>query len=145
MLNAAKQERNIQRNVIAAMSGRIKWTARGIQDGLRHVETGWLASISEEKNDRSLEPCIAAYDYARTRYSGVTGSAHAVRLTIVINFLQRHWKGLVKAGIIKSNGQTFELWDGALFQAFAKLPYEPPAGFGFEQIVDFVRRSKKPS
>jgi hypothetical protein len=54
-------------------------------------------------------------------------------------------KGLKKIGAVKPDGEGFALWDEALFEAFAKLPFKPPIGFTFSEVRKYVVRSKKPN
>jgi hypothetical protein len=134
-----------QRNfMVAGRSGRIQWTARGVHDCVRHLQNEWKALAAQGK-EKDWEPYAEVLVYVRQKYSGVTGSAHYYRMACVINFLHDHMRGLKQAGIVKRDTENYGLWDDALFEAFAKLPYKSPEGFSFTDVKNFVVGSKKPN
>ena len=73
------------------------------------------------------------------------GTAHYYRMAAVMLFMERHMKGLKKIGVVKQDGEGFALWDDALFEAFAKLPFKPLIGFKFSNVRNYVSRSKTTS
>lgn len=89
----------------------------------------WLKSIISD----SLAARPVADDFSRPR-----GESAQIR------FLDEHMKGLRQAGIVTKNGDDYSLWEGALFEAFAQLPFTLKRGFSFTRVRGFVRRSKKP-
>jgi hypothetical protein len=139
-----KRDRKIRNCFAAGHSGRIKWTARGVEDCVRHLQKEWAALASRGKA-KDWEPYAEILIYMRDKYSKLEATAHYFRMAAVILFLDRHMKGLKRAGIVRRDTENFVLWDDALFEALAKLPFKPLTGFRFSEVKSYVCRSKKPN
>ena len=138
-----RERKNI--NVFAAgQSGRIKWTASGVQDCVMHLQDQWTAFASRGKS-RDWDPYPRILSYMRDKYGHREAIAHYYRMASVVGFLHRHMKGLKQSGIVRQDGDGFALWDDALFEAFARLPFKPLVGFRFSDVRNYVLRSKKPN
>ena len=72
--------------------------------------------------------------HIRNKYGQLKGTPHYYRMAAAILFLDRHMKGLKKIDMVKPDGENFALWDEALFEAFAKLPFNPLSGFKFSDV-----------
>jgi hypothetical protein len=140
----SKRERRFRNSLVAGHGGRIKWTASGVEDCMRHLQKEWMALASRGKS-KEWEPYSETVIYIRNKYGQLKGTPHYYRMAAVILFLDRHMKGLKKMGIVKPDGENFALWDDALFEAFAKLPFKPLTGFKFSDVRGYVLRSKKPN
>ena len=140
----SKKERKLRNPLMAGQSGRIKWTARGVEECVRHLQKESVALASRGKA-KEWEPYAETLIYIRSKYGQLEGTAHYYRMAAVMLFMERHMKGLKKIGVVKQDGEGFALWDDALFEAFAKLPFKPLIGFKFSNVRNYVSRSKKPN
>lgn len=138
-----KREKRLRHSAIAAQSGRITWTVRGIHECLRHFEIE--ESRLSDSNRRDWEPYIEMILYLMNTYGRAKATAHAQRMIHLVVFLDEHEEKLKKAGIVHAWDDRCGMDDDLLFQALALLPYDRREGFDFNHVMDYVSHGRSPN
>jgi hypothetical protein len=74
-----KKERKFRNLLVAGQSGRIEWTARGVEDCVRHLQKEFVALASRGKA-KEWEPYAETLIYVRNKYGHLEGTAHYYRM-----------------------------------------------------------------
>src|ERR1700684_605875 len=103
---SSKQERRFRNALMAGQSGRIKWTAGGVEDCVRHLQKEFVALASRGKA-KEWEPYAETLTYVRNKYGHLEGTAHYYKMAAVILFIERHMKDLKKIGAVRRDVEGF--------------------------------------
>lgn len=123
-------------------SGKVRWTARGIQDGMRLLMRRWFELTDEERKE--FDPYFEALYYVTGELGSRRGLPHARRLQAVVMFVQHYHKRLQRDKLVRRGKDGFMECTMAMFEAMAKLPYTLE-GFDYEQVKNYVQKSEAPN
>jgi hypothetical protein len=137
-----KRERKRWNYHMAGASGRIPWTARGIEDCVRYVHKRYCELTEEEQKD--WDPHVVALFYIKEKYGHCKGSAHFLRMGSIISFMLHYRKRLKKDKLIHTDEHGLDYWGDNLAEALARLPFTIES-FNYDDVRDYVLRCRKPS
>jgi hypothetical protein len=137
-----KRERKKWNYFRAASSGRIPWTARGIEECVRHLAKTFADLPTEERKDWC--PYIASLHFIKEKYGENRGTVHFLRMGQIINFMIQRRKRLIQDGLIVTDENGTQWWTDHLAEAFARLPYTFK-NFKYEDVKRYVKNCEKPS
>jgi len=123
-------------------TGRLPWSARGIEECVRHVHRR-LSELTQEER-KGWDPTIESLFFIKRKYGESKGSAHFLRMGQIINFMQHYRERLKKDKLIFADSRGRESWEDNLVEAFAKLPFTIKS-FRYDDVKRYVQSCKKPS
>src|ERR1700694_2994511 len=108
-------------------TGRLPWSARGIEECVRHVHKRHSELTQEER--KGWNPTIESLFFIKGKYGESKGSAHFLRMGQIINFMQHYRKRLKEDNLV---------------EALAKLPFTIES-FCYDDVKSYIQSCKKPS
>jgi hypothetical protein len=126
----------------ASADGKLPWTARGIEECMRHLQKTRSELTEEETKD--WNPYLESLFFTETKYGESKGTVHCLRMGQIINFIQHYRPRMKRDKLIIRDKQGTEFWEDNLAEAFAKLPFTIKS-FRYDDVRSYVQRCKKPS
>jgi hypothetical protein len=138
----SKRERKKQNYYRAAATGKIPWTARGIETCLDYMREEFAGLTSEEGEDWC--PHVASLCFIQATYGENLGIVHFLRMRQIINFIAPYRERLMRDGLLSVDKSGGEWWEGHLSGAFARLPFTM-GSFKYEDVKRYIKNCGKPS
>ena len=139
----SKRERKRLNYQNIGRQGKLPWTARGIDECMRHIHKRRLELTSEERKD--WDPLVTALVFIKEKYGQCEGSPHFLRMGAIISFLTHYDDRLRKDEFITTDAQAREFLDENLVEAFAKLPFSEWETFAYDEVKKYIESCRKPS
>jgi hypothetical protein len=103
-----KRERKMRNYQNIGHTGKLPWTARGIDECMRHIHKRRLELKSEERKD--WDPYVEALIFIREKYGKCEGSPHFQRMGAIISFVTHYDDRLRKDEFITTDAQVKTFW-----------------------------------
>ncbi len=137
-----KRERKRRNYQNIGATGKLPWTARGIEECMRHIHKRRLELTSEEQ--KGWDPLVEALLFIKDKYGRCEGSPHFLRMGAIISFLTHYDYRLRADEFITTDTQGRDSLDANLVDAFARLPFTMES-FAYDDVKKYIESCRKPS
>ncbi len=142
MEKVSKREHKFRNYFRVAASGKFPLPPRDLFDCLDYINK---QTLKYEPAEKCFEVTYAlAIAFFRERYGKAKSLPHAIRFANIAKFMEDFRDRLICVGLIKKQGRIDSV-DETLLVALSRLPFSPFQGFQYEEVMEYILKSRAPN